>query len=51
VTLALHQVNPKDLSNDFDPRFIAEFHKNLKILTQVRKSQAATYSICVGTFH
>jgi hypothetical protein len=30
------QVNPKDLSNDFDPKFIAEFHKNLKILTQVR---------------
>jgi hypothetical protein len=47
-------VNPKDLSNDFDPRFIAEFHKNLKILTQVRKSQErarAMYSTCVGTCH
>ena len=27
-------MNPRDLSNDNDPAFIAEFHKNVKILTQ-----------------
>jgi hypothetical protein len=27
-------VNPDDLSNDSDPRFMAEFYKNLKILSQ-----------------
>ena len=27
-------MNPIDLSNDSDPAFIAEFHKNLKILSQ-----------------
>lgn len=28
------QVNPSDLSNDADPKFLAEFYKNLKILSQ-----------------
>ncbi len=28
------QVNPLDLSNDADPKFITEFYKNLKILSQ-----------------
>lgn len=28
------QVNPNDLSNDADPQFLAEFYKNLKILSQ-----------------
>jgi hypothetical protein len=27
-------VNPADLSNDADPKFLAEFYKNLKILSQ-----------------
>jgi hypothetical protein len=27
-------VNPSNLSNDIDPIFTAEFHKNLKILSQ-----------------
>lgn len=28
------KVNPNDLSNDADPKFLAEFYKNLKILSQ-----------------
>lgn len=32
--LQLEQVNPSDLSNDADPKFLAEFYKNLKILSQ-----------------
>ncbi len=36
-------MNPVDLSNDADPRFVAEFYKNLKILSQdlYKKSAAA----------
>lgn len=32
--MLLSQVNPSDLSNDADPKFLAEFYKNLKILSQ-----------------
>jgi hypothetical protein len=34
VVFLLLQVNPSDLSNDSDPKFLAEFYKNLKILSQ-----------------
>eukprot|EP01034_Spumella_vulgaris_P034613 gene34613-42697_t len=38
------KVNPEDLSNDADPRFLAEFYKNLKLLSQdlYKKSAAVT---------
>ena len=45
----VHQVNPRDVSNDFDPRFIAEFHKNLKVLGQVRDTP--TEGCWLDTFH
>jgi hypothetical protein len=37
------KVNPQDLSNDMDPRFMAEFYKNMKILSQdlYKKSASA----------
>ena len=34
LSLLLDQINPNDLSNDGDPKFLAEFYKNLKILSQ-----------------
>lgn len=36
------KVNPSDLSNDADPLFIAEFYKNLKILSQDLYKKSAT---------
>ncbi len=39
------QVNPEDLSNDADPKFLGEFYKNLKILSQdLYKKSAVTHA-------
>jgi len=40
------KVNPDDLSNDNDPKFLAEFYKNLRILSQdlYKKSAASNTS-------
>jgi hypothetical protein len=38
-------VNPSDLSNDNDPVFIAEFYKNLKILSQDLYKRSATTAV------
>jgi hypothetical protein len=35
-------VNPSDLSNDLDPRFISEFYLNLRILSQELYKQRST---------
>lgn len=46
VITIIFQVNPSDLSNDADPKFLAEFYKNLKILSQdlYKKSVVASTS-------
>lgn len=49
----LHQqVNPSDLSNDADPKFLAEFYKNLKILSQdlYKKSVVASTNSSAAAF-
>ena len=38
-------MNPSDLSNDNDPVFIAEFYKNLKILSQDLYKRSATTAV------
>lgn len=40
-------MNPADLSNDADPKFLAEFYKNLKILSQdlYKKSAVAQSAV------
>lgn len=44
-------MNPEDLSNDADPRFMTEFYKNLKILSQdLYKKSAAAATIPTGGF-
>lgn len=46
------QVNPSDLSNDADPKFLAEFYKNLKILSQdlYKKSVVASTNSSAAAF-
>lgn len=43
-------MNPSDLSNDADPKFLAEFYKNLKILSQdlYKKSVVASTNTSVA---
>lgn len=45
-------MNPEDLSSDADPRFLAEFYKNLKILSQdLYKKSAGTTQQNAATAH
>ena len=42
------QVNPEDLSNDADPQFLAEFYKNLKILSQDLYKRSGTIKLPIS---
>merc|ERR1711927_25661 len=46
------KVNASDLSNDSDPAFLAEFYKNLKILSQdlYKKSVVASTNSAAAAF-
>ena len=52
MNLFTYQVNPSDLSNDADPKFLAEFYKNLKILSQdlYKKSVVASTNTSAAAF-
>jgi len=43
------KVNPTDLSNDYDPKFLSEFYKNLKILSQDLYKKSAVASTTTFT--
>jgi len=43
------KVNADDVSNDGDPKFLAEFYKNLKILSQDLYKKSATNSSGIST--